>query len=231
MALALSHALCVAIIMHFDLSGKWASYSMNPNRDVTIEDYKDSMKSFAFDLLFLFWPFMTVCCAYRADEIRSSQDSLVVGLSKFVAGHILGKAWAFGVHYLLHHPQLYRFHRRHHCNPRSIVASAAWKDSAIEYVIMELPSFAMTVLLFPTHFWVHLMHFGFHGWDGACGHSGFKAPGWLGFLFDGEYHYYHHAHLAVNYAEIEFLDKLFGTHHSQQPNLKKHLASKRLKEC
>lgn len=36
-----------------------------------------------------------------------------------------------------------------------------------------------------------------------------------GNLFDGEYHYYHHAHLTINYAELEFLDKLFGTHHSQ----------------
>ena len=36
-----------------------------------------------------------------------------------------------------------------------------------------------------------------------------------GYLFDGEYHYYHHAHLTVNYAELEILDKLFGTHHSQ----------------
>ena len=81
---------------------------------------------------------------------------------------------------------------------------------------MELPSFAITVLLFPTHFVVHLFHFVLHGWDGACGHSGFKAPGWLGAMFDGEYHYYHHAFLTVNYAELEFLDKLFGTHHSQR---------------
>ena len=36
-----------------------------------------------------------------------------------------------------------------------------------------------------------------------------------GYFFDGEYHYYHHAHLTINYAELEILDKLFGTHHSQ----------------
>ena len=36
-----------------------------------------------------------------------------------------------------------------------------------------------------------------------------------GYIFDGEYHYYHHAHLTINYAELEFLDKLMGTHHSQ----------------
>ena len=37
-----------------------------------------------------------------------------------------------------------------------------------------------------------------------------------GYLFDGEYHYYHHAFLTVNYAELEILDQLMGTHHSQQ---------------
>jgi len=55
-----------------------------------------------------------------------------------------------------------------------------------------------------------------HGYDGACGHSGFAGPGVLGFLFDGEYHYYHHSHLTVNYAELEILDKLCGTHHTQR---------------
>lgn len=42
-----------------------------------------------------------------------------------------------------------------------------------------------------------------------------------GYIFDGEYHYYHHAYLTVNYAELEFLDKMFGTHHSQQERFAK----------
>ena len=137
--------------------------------------------------------------------------------TKLVAGYVLGKVWAFAVHYALHHPALYRFHRRHHLNPKAVVASAAWQDSFVEYALMELPSFGICVLLFPTHLATHLLHFAWHGWDGACGHSGFGgAPGLLGWLFDGEYHYYHHCYLTVNYAEIEVLDKLLGTHHSQQ---------------
>jgi len=80
---------------------------------------------------------------------------------------------------------------------------------------MEIPSFAIAILLFPTHFVVHLLHFALHGYDGASNHSGFSAPGFFGYLFDGEYHYYHHCYLNVNYAEVEFLDLLFGTHHSQ----------------
>lgn len=62
----------------------------------------------------------------------------------------------------------------------------------------------------------HFSPFRRHGWDGAAGHSGFAAPGWLGAAFDGTYHYHHHAHLTVNYAEIEILDKICGTHHTQK---------------
>ena len=220
-ALAVSHTFCVSIVMYHDLTGKWAPYSINPNRNVTIEDYKVGMKSFAFDLAFLFFPFLTACFYCRASEIAHSTDSIALAIAKFAAGYVLGKVWAFWIHYVLHHPKLYHFHRRHHRNPRAIVAAAAWEDSKVEYAVMELPSFAITVLLFPTHFYVHLFHFALHGWDGACGHSGFKAPGLLGSMFDGEYHYYHHAHLTVNYAELEFLDKMFGTHHSQKQAHKK----------
>jgi hypothetical protein len=140
----------------------------------------------------------------------------VVSLTKLASGYLVGKIWAFGVHYILHFPAFYQWHRQHHCNPKTLVASRAWQDSFTEYAIMELPSFAMTVLLFPTQFWALLIHFVFHGYDGAAGHSGFCAPGLLGAAFDGTYHYHHHARLTVNYAEVEFFDKLCGTHHKQQ---------------
>jgi hypothetical protein len=120
------------------------------------------------------------------------------------------------MHYVLHFPSLYCIHRRHHANPREIVASGAWEDSFAEYLLMEIPSFALTILLYPTHFSVHLLHFCWHGWDGACSHSGFKPPGIWGLLFDSEYHYHHHAHLTVNYAEVEILDYMLGTHHLQR---------------
>ena len=134
-----------------------------------------------------------------------------------MTGYIIGKIWAFAVHYALHYPPLYKkWHRQHHCDPKMLVASRAWQDSYTEYAIMELPSFALTVLVFPTHFYLQLLHFAWHGWDGACGHSGFCAPGFFGAIFDGTYHYHHHALLTTNYAELEILDKLFGTHHSQR---------------
>jgi len=217
LTLAVSHSLCVAIIMHLDLSGKWAQYSINKNRSVSALDYYVGMKSFAADLAFCFIPFMTFCFWYNEDKINNSVDSPVLAITKLACGYVLGKVWAFGVHYALHFPSLYRFHRRHHRNPRAIVAAAAWEDSWTEYIVMELPSFFTTLFLFPTHFYVHLFHFALHGWDGACGHSGFSnAPGILGYMFDGEYHYHHHNSLTINYAELEFLDKLCGTHHTQK---------------
>jgi len=222
-ALLISHTICVAIVMYMDLTNKWAKYSINPNRNVSIDDYTIGLKSFVFDITCLFFPFMTFCFYVRDQEIRESSDSATWSLTKLACGYVLGKLWAFGVHYVLHFPSLYHLHRRHHCNPRAIVASAAWMDSKTEYAVMELPSFAMTVLLFPTHFHVHALHFVLHGWDGAAGHSGFKAPGILGALFDGEYHYYHHAHLTMNYAELEFLDILCGTHHTQHKHHQKYI--------
>jgi hypothetical protein len=216
--IGISHAACVAILMHLDLSGQWAPYSINKQRSVSAHDYVRGLKCCIFDLSVLFVPFMTACIWYKSDVINASTDSFAVSITKLACGYGLGKLWAFGVHYALHYfPALYQHvHRVHHCNPRSIVASSAWEDHPAEYIVMELPSFAICMLLFPTHFYVHLVHFAVHGWDGAAGHSGFKAPGVLGYLFDGEYHYYHHALLKVNYAEIEIIDKMFGLHHSQQ---------------
>jgi hypothetical protein len=224
-ALALSHTACVAIIMYLDLSGRWKEYAMNPNRTITARTYLDGLVSFSFDLGFLFFPFMTWCFWYRWEEITRSSDSLFMSLTKLALGYVLGKIWAYHLHVALHHPALYHFHRRHHKNTKVMTAASAWEDSMVEYMIMELPSFGITVLLFPTHFVFHLVHFCWHGWDGACGHCGFKAPGILGYIFDGEYHYYHHAHLTVNYAEVEFLDVLFGTHHTQLMQPKKEVCS------
>jgi sterol desaturase/sphingolipid hydroxylase (fatty acid hydroxylase superfamily) len=216
LVLLISHGLCVLIIMYYDLSGRWSEYSINKHRSVTLYDYWVGWRSFCVDLVLMFVPFMTACFTYSAKRINDSQDDVMTAATKLVGGYVLGKLWAFVVHYALHFPWLYHFHRKHHLNPRKIVASAAWQDSFVEYAVMELPSLAITVLLFPTHFPVLLLHFCWHGWDGACGHSGFSAPGFLGLLFDGEYHYYHHCYLTVNYAEIEVLDKFFGTHHSQR---------------
>ena len=68
-ALAVSHFICFGIIMYYDLSGKWAAYSINPKRSVTATDYLRGAKSFFADIACLFLPVMTFCFWYRAAEI------------------------------------------------------------------------------------------------------------------------------------------------------------------
>ena len=66
-----------------------------------------------------------------------------------------------------------------------------------------------------------ILTFHLAGYDGASNHSGFAAPDIVGYLFNGEYHYYHHRYLTVNYAELEIIDKLIGSHHTQSDLVKK----------
>jgi sterol desaturase/sphingolipid hydroxylase (fatty acid hydroxylase superfamily) len=188
-ALLTSHVICTLIIMYHDLSGKWKNYALVTEKR-TIGSYLHGLKSFMADITVMFIPFMTCCFSYRQTEINTADDSIGMSLLKLVCGYWLGKLWATAVHYALHLPSLYRFHKRHH-SMTHFVATKAWEDSWVEYMVMEIPSFAIAVLVFPTHFQVHLLHFIMHGYDGASNHSGFAAPGLLGYLFDGEYHYYH----------------------------------------
>lgn len=216
-ALFVSHLACSSLVMYMDLSGKWTKYSLHKKRIAKSSDYIEGWKSFCIDQIFMLFPFMTFCFWFNGDRINACSDTWLTSGIKLFLGYLLGKIWATFIHYILHFPSLYRFHRKHHHNPNRVVASAAWDDSFIEYALMELPSFGITVLIFPTYFWAYILHFMLHGYDGAANHSGFsKMPGLLGYLFDGEYHYHHHNLLTVNYAEIEILDKILGTHHSNR---------------
>ena len=92
-------------------------------------DYLIGLKSFVADIIVMFIPFMTLCFWYREDEIDNAADSIVLSLIKLSVGYLSGKIWATAVHYALHHPILYRFHKRHHSGVKSMVASKAWEDS------------------------------------------------------------------------------------------------------
>ena len=186
-ALVTAHLLGVGFIMYMDLSNKWAPYALCKSRPTkTMSNYLPGLTSLAFDITFLFLPCLTACLWCQADTIifnasaLTSTNDFAQAAIKCFSGYVLGKTWAFAIHYLLHHPKLYRFHKKHHQKPAELVASAAWEDSAMEYTIMELPSFCLTLFAFPTFWWFHLAHFALHGLDGAAGHSGFKAPGIMG---------------------------------------------------
>ena len=185
-SLVIAHLLGVGYIMYMDLSKRWAPYALCKSRPTkTMMDYLPGLQSLAFDIAFLFIPCLTVCLWFQSDAIvfdttTMDAQAFVHSAIKCVSGYVLGKLWAFVIHYILHHPRLYKYHKKHHQKPADLVASAAWDDSAVEYAIMELPSFCLTLFAFPTFWWFHLAHFALHGLDGACGHSGFKAPGIMG---------------------------------------------------
>ena len=183
-SLVVAHLLGVSYIAYMDLSGRWTPYALCKNRPPkTLANYLPGLQSLAFDIFALFLPCLTLCLWYQAESITfdfSGGDNMLQAAVKFVAGYVLGKVWAFAIHYALHHPRLYRIHKKHHQKPAELVASASWEDSALEYAVMELPSFCLTLFVFPTYWWVHLAHFALHGLDGAAGHSGFKAPGIMG---------------------------------------------------
>jgi hypothetical protein len=230
-SLIVAHGVSCAIIMYMDLTGRWAAYSLHEKRAATFDDYWIGWKSFITDQMLLFLPFMTFCFWFSGSTIHNCTDAWYTSFFKLGFGFALGKLWAYVIHYCLHFPCLYSLHKRHHMNPRRIVASGAWLDSLVEYSLMELPSFGITILVAPTHLFVHLFHFVWHGVEAAGSHSGYAgAPGILGWIYDGEYHFHHHNLLTVNYAEMEFLDYIFHTHLSQKPTAER---PKRLtgKEC
>ena len=69
LALAVSHGICCAIVMHYDLTGKWDKYTLHKTRCVSAKDYQIGAKSFVADLLLLFLPFITLCYNFRENQI------------------------------------------------------------------------------------------------------------------------------------------------------------------
>ncbi|KNC55207.1 uncharacterized protein AMSG_10829 [Thecamonas trahens ATCC 50062] len=74
-----------------------------------------------------------------------------------VVQYCVQKAYNAGIHYMLHAPQLYKhLHKRHHTMPRDLVATAAWKETLVEYLLMELlGNFVIGPMIFRMH-WLTL---------------------------------------------------------------------------
>mmetsp|Transcript_36986 Transcript_36986/g.64790 ORF Transcript_36986/g.64790 Transcript_36986/m.64790 type:complete len:252 (-) Transcript_36986:232-987(-) len=212
-----SFTLCVVIVMYFDLSGKWSEYVMHKRkRDVTFQDYKRGYLGLIPKFLFIFIPAMAGICYVKADALHRSPDKWYLSALKLAAGNVFGIVWAGVLHYILHHPKLYKFHKAHHASaPQNMTATAYGEVSIVEYAIPDIPLFGLSMFLFPTHLRLHLIHFAWHGWDEASAHCGFNPPGWLNWFFDGDFHYHHHNNPNVNYSEFGLMDKFLGTHHTQ----------------
>lgn len=212
-----SFSLCTGIVMYFDLSGKWDDYAMQKDkRHVTFMDYRRGYVGLLPKFLLLFVPSMTIICYLRHEELHHCSDQWILSLVKLCIGNSLGIIWAGVVHYILHHPKLYKYHKaHHHSSAHHMTATAYGEVSFVEYCILDIPLFAMSLFFFPTHYRLYLLHFAWHGWDEASAHCAFNPPGILSYFFDGDFHFHHHQNPNVNYSEFGLLDKLMGTHHTQ----------------
>ena len=124
----------------------------------------------------------------------------------------------------MHHPLIYAsVHKRHHCPVPEVVASVAWLDTQWEFIMGEIPALSMALNVFPTNPVFHAAWFAYQGLASAADHAAFKFTDeddggvihWFHQQFlDGEFHYYHHLNPKVNFAEEEWIDYLFGTHHT-----------------
>lgn len=70
LALFVSHLICVAIVMYFDLTGKWDAHKLHKKRNVSITDYRVGLVNFVKDLTLLFVPFLAICFSYRLDAVQ-----------------------------------------------------------------------------------------------------------------------------------------------------------------
>jgi len=224
--LCISHLSTAAFIAWKDLTGSWSKYALcktfgQADRSIL---YIKGLLNFIKDVGLLLLPCLIWPCTLSHNAILMAQeDPVYLGFFKMCAGYTLGRLWAALAHRCLHMRPFYKWvHKRHHVRTHELVATGAWLDHPLEYMIMEMPSLVIPLLFFPTKLAFHYAFFFWHGFSAATDHSGFtftKANGACWFyrtFFDSEYHYYHHKVSSVNYAEMEWIDYLCGTHHSQK---------------
>jgi len=218
---SLSHLVIVAVIAANDLSGRWDQYALCKTRKVSLRTYLQGLQNFGLDFVLFFVPLNLALVRYLdVASVAWSWRDLPFWIGKIAIGYACGKLWSYAVHYTLHvYPWLYRnVHKKHHVKVHEMVASHAWFDTVAEHLIMEVPNLFLPVLVAGRVHWaVLLCYFTFHGYSAAVDHSGFK----INYFIDSEYHYYHHQYNLVNFAEMESIDLLFGTHHTQKADRKK----------
>jgi sterol desaturase/sphingolipid hydroxylase (fatty acid hydroxylase superfamily) len=221
--LVATHSATVAYICWRDLTGQWDRFAINERRAPTLALYLRGWIKFVFDISCFLLPAMSLVSYYRyADvEYARAHDAWWYGFLKQFVGYSTGELWVAGVHKLMHHPLVYdAVHKKHHCQVRELVASGAWLDTTWEFLFAEIPALCMALFLLPTNPRWHCAFFAYQGFGAACDHAGFvfndaNGGDWLHQnFFDGEFHYLHHLNPKVNFAEEEWIDFLFGTHHT-----------------
>jgi len=220
-ALTVSHLSMVSYIAYHDLMGHWDAYSLKYQRN-SFWTYARHAPSFFVDIFGILLPALVVYAYYyhsetfepviKADKSMAENGLRLVALCLgMCVNNIINRLWAMFAHWVMHEvPALYRsLHKQHHCSLKDFCAFSAWQDTFVEFIAMEVLGVFMLANFFnplPWQFNVALAVY--NGVGGAIDHSAFYIPGtWI----DGRYHWDHHLLVTVNYSEMEFLDRAFGT--------------------
>jgi len=215
-----SHFCASGFIAYYDLSGKWENFSLKKTKNTAIT-YLQHVPSAILNWFLILLPCLYMFSIYHYKIVFG--DFLPVGsffdrilhlvymLSIALINNILNRVIAWAVHWALHRRSLYPLiHKRHHTPLADQVATAAWQDNAFEFLFMEV--FGMFIgapMLFPQHYIFTLVTALCNGVMQATDHSAFYVPGTI---VDGRYHFSHHVMLNHSFAEMEMVDRFFGTY-------------------
>jgi methylsterol monooxygenase len=120
---------------------------------------------------------------------------------------------------LLHKPQFYQFHKRHHEYNQTVLTAVQYSHP-IDYIVSSLvpfsAGFVFLALITNVHFVTVALWVIYRSYQTIIGHCGYDLvfdPGNLvPFCIGADHHDFHHANSSGNYGSLfMFWDALFGT--------------------
>lgn len=202
-------------IMYKDLSGSWEKFKLiHEKKSVNKHNkYLLCIPYILRDLLLLLPLFLIVYVYYTYDFILDNFETTDLifkeFLYKFPFAYIIGNIWDMAIHRLWHQvPFLYKHvHKEHHISIHEMCSLSAWRDSYWEF-IFEIPgTFLIGPFIMRMNWLSHAILISSMGFCSSIDHSGF----YVNWLIDSRYHFQHHNKPNTNFADLEFLDKLFWT--------------------
>jgi hypothetical protein len=228
---AMSFVFCPLLSVYFDRHPEYRLLPMT----WTWKDLVYQLDSTIEDLCFIFPICVLVASKLGITLVLTDPDAVSnfyyspLSWLMIPVTNMVGLVWRMAIHVVLHHPKLYKWHKRHHALPENMTPFIAWNDSIVEFLFMEFFGVMfLPIVLNPVPMPVLTIIWSWQILDGVLNHQNLKVPGswWL----DTEYHTVHHIHVRHNYAEWELLDKLAGTLYTQDLDIASYIKSRGLSQ-
>lgn len=217
--LCVTHLATVLYIGFHDINGHWDEYSLKASKN-TMQTYLKHVPSFATDMFLILFPSLALygyfydaplwAPVFQGSAWRCTIRIALILFSSCI-NNIINRLWAAFIHWAMHvNKTLYRaIHKKHHCHQADLCALSSWQDSYLEFFFMEVfGTFLLASFFNPLPIASHLILAAYNGVGAAIDHSGFYIPD---SVIDGRYHWDHHLLGTWNYAEMESIDRYFGT--------------------